>query len=103
MFYVNVVQTPHGVMAFIADEELVGRAFVDQEEQRILIVSESLYAKDLVEEEDVRKIMERADVLVLTGERTISIALELGFAHPDSILRVKGVPHVHVYKLSGPF
>ncbi len=103
LFYVNMLRTPHGVMAFISDEDLVGRAFVDDANQRILIVSEQVYGGNLVSEEDARQILEKADILVLTGERIVSIAIQMGFAHPDSVLRIKGVPHVHVYKLSGYF
>ncbi|MCE4609282.1 MAG: DUF424 family protein [Desulfurococcales archaeon] len=99
MFHISIYKTPYGTMLFAADEELVGKAFYDEERKIALLVSEKLYGDKLVEEADLVKLMREASVLVLTGERTVEIAVKLGLVHPDAILYVRNVPHAHVYKM----
>ncbi len=86
-------------MLFAADEELVGKAFYDEDRKIALLVSEKLYGDKLVEEADLVKLMYEASVLVLTGKKTVEIAVKLGLVHPDAVLYVKNVPHAHVYKM----
>ncbi|MEB3766108.1 MAG: DUF424 family protein [Desulfurococcales archaeon] len=99
MFHISIYKTPYGTMLFAADEELVGKAFYDEERKIALLVSEKLYGDKLVEEADLVKLMREASVLVLTGEKTVEIAVKLGLVHPDAILYVRNVPHAHVYKM----
>ncbi len=86
-------------MLFAADEELVGKAFYDEDRKIALLVSEKLYGDKLVEEADLVKLMYEASVLVLTGKKTVEIAVKLGLVHPEAVLYVKNVPHAHVYKM----
>jgi len=97
LLVVAVYETPHGRMVLVADEELVGRSFYDQEESLILMVPESLYSGRLASEEEAAKWMDKADIIVATGERAVGIAVRRGYAHPDSVVRIRGVPHVQVY------
>jgi hypothetical protein len=101
MIMAAIFNTPHGKMALITDEELVGRSRFDQESGMILMVPEHLYSKGrLVSENEAEQIMKAASILVLTGERSVSLAVKLGLAHPDSVVKIKGIPHVYVYKIS---
>lgn len=85
-------------MVAIADEEVIDRAVIDDESGVRIIVSRDFYGDKLVDDREVLHLMEEADVLVLTGSRIISKAIELGFVHPDSVLEIKGVKHVQVFK-----
>ncbi|MEB3760647.1 MAG: DUF424 family protein [Desulfurococcales archaeon] len=99
MFHISIYKTPYGTMLFAADEELVGKAFYDEDRKIALLVSEKLYGDKLVEEADLVKLMYEASVLVLTGKKTVEIAVKLGLVHPEAVLYVKNVPHAHVYKM----
>ncbi len=99
MFLASIRQTPYGIIAYIADEDLVGRAFVDEERQVYVIVSEKDYGGALIGEKEAVHVLVQADYLVLTGKRIINLAVKAGIVHPDSILHVKGVPHAHVIKM----
>lgn len=99
MLTIAVYETPQGRMLLVADEELVGKSFFDQEEGLILMVPESLYGGRLASEEEVREEMRKASIIVATGETAVSIAVREGFAHPDSVIEVHGIPHVQVYKI----
>ncbi len=99
MFHASIRQTPYGIIAYIADEDLVGRAFVDEERQVYVIVSEKNYGGALIGEKEAEQVLAQADYLVLTGERIVNLAVKAGIVHPDSILYVKGIPHAHVIKM----
>jgi hypothetical protein len=99
MIVAAVYDTLHGRMALITDEELVGKSRFDQERGIILMLPESIYKGKLVTEEEAREIMLSASILVVTGERSVQLAVELGLVHPDSITMVKGIPHAYVYKI----
>jgi hypothetical protein len=99
MIMAAVYDTPHGKMALITDEELVGKSRFDQDEGLILMLPENLYRGRLVTEEEAKEIMLQTSIIVVTGERSVRLAVELGLVHPDSIARIEGVPHAYVYKI----
>jgi len=98
LYYARVLETEHGLMAIIADEEVMGRAVIDEERGVRIIVSREFYGDRLVEEGEALRLLEEASILILTGDRIIRRAVQLGLVHPESILEIKGLKHVHVYK-----
>lgn len=101
MYYVKFYQLPYGgVMAAIADEEVLGKAAYDEESRVSIIVSEDFYKGDLVDDDNVERVLADADVLVLAGDRIISKAVKMGLVDPESVLRVGGLSHVQVFKFS---
>ncbi len=100
MLVIAVYSTPHGRMVLVTDEDLVGRSFVDQEDGYILMVPESIYSGKLVEEDEAALEISRADIIVATGEKAVGLVVGLGLASPESVISIRGVPHVQVYKLS---
>ncbi len=99
MYYVKFYQLPYGgVMAAVADEEVLGKAAYDDDARVCIIVSEEFYKGDLVGEEKVEKVLVEADVLVLAGDRVIEKAVKLGLVDPESVLRIGDLSHVQVFK-----
>lgn len=99
MYYVKFYQLPYGgVMAAVADEEVLGKAAYDDDAGVNIIVSEEFYKGDLVNDEKVEKVLIEADVLVLAGDRVIEKAVKLGLVDPESVLRIGGLSHVQVFK-----
>lgn len=95
-----------GKMAYIADEEVVGRKEFDRERGIRIIVPEELGSASLYGEEGLSELMTDSKVIVLLiyGERAVRKAISLGLADPDSVLEVGGLKHVIVYKFgSGGF
>ena len=99
MLMVAVYRTPHGIMALISDEDLVGRSFFDQEKGLALLLPESIYGGKPASEEEALEAMKAASIIVVTGERAVDLAVRSGFLHPDSVVRIHGVPHAQVYKI----
>ena len=99
IYYARIMTTPEGLlMVAIADEEVIDKAVRDEERGLQIIVSREFYGERIIDELEAIRLIEEADVLVLAGDRIVSKAVELGYVHPDSILEVKGVKHVQVFK-----
>ncbi|GAB6147624.1 DUF424 domain-containing protein [Stetteria hydrogenophila] len=98
LYYVKYYRIPGGLMAAIADEEVLGRLVYDRETGLSIIVSEEFYKGDLVGEEAAERALLEADVLVLAGDRIIEKAIKLGLVDPESVLRKGGLSHVQVFK-----
>lgn len=97
----RMYQLPYGgVMAAVADEEVLGKTAYDGESGLSLIVSEEFYKGELVDEEKVERILAGADVLVLAGDRVIGKAVSMGLLEPSSVLRIGGLSHAQVFKFS---
>ncbi|BAA79043.2 conserved hypothetical protein [Aeropyrum pernix K1] len=101
MFYIRRVETPEGlVMVLVTDEDVMERAVYDEERGVRIIVSRSFYGGSLGTEADAIKTIEKADIIVLTGEKSVSIGVRMGLVNPDSVLEVKGIKQVQVFKFS---
>ncbi|MCD6462026.1 MAG: DUF424 domain-containing protein [Thermoplasmata archaeon] len=87
----NIIHTEREVLVAACDMELLGKDF--REGIAHLSVPESFYGGMEVEEDDLPSILEGATIANLTGERTVSKAVETGFISEGNILRVEGVPH----------
>ena len=92
-------ETPYGLMVLLTDEELVGRSYYDEERRIALMISESVHGGELVDEEEAVKALRSASIIIVTGERSVDLAIREGYLHPDSVLNVGGVPHAHIYKI----
>ncbi|MCE4603395.1 MAG: DUF424 family protein [Aeropyrum sp.] len=99
MYYVRKIKTPEGfIMVTVTDEEVLDRAAYDEERGIRLVVSRSFYKGDLLREAQVLEAIQEADIIVLTGERSVQLGISLGLVHPDSVLEVKGLKQVQVFK-----
>ena len=97
MIYVKVYRVQGEVLLAACDEELLGKSF--REGELKLEVKERFYKGQLVEEEQLRELLEEATIANLTGERCVSKAIELGYVDPNRVLRIQGVPHAQMAKL----
>ncbi len=100
LYYARVIETDHGLMAVIADEEVMGKAAIDEERGVRIIISREFYGERVIEESEALELLERASILVLAGDRIIGRAVELGLVHPDSVLEVGGLRLVQVFKFT---
>ncbi len=99
LYYARVIETGEGLLlAAIADEDVIDRAVIDEESGLRIVVSREFYGERVIGENEMLELLERADILVLAGDRVVAKAIEMGLVHPDSVLEVKGVKHVQVFK-----
>jgi len=99
-YYIRRINAQGWVMVAITDEEILGRSEISEDNGLRIIVSKEFYGGELVDEAAAVKAMESADVLILTGDRVIELAIQLGYVNPDAVLRVGGLSHTQVFKFS---
>ncbi len=99
-FYLRYINTGDMLMAAITDEELLGKTVEDKNSGIRIDVRESFYKGELADEEDVIEAMNKADVLILTGDRCIKLAINLGLVNPEAVMRIGEISHVQVMKFS---
>jgi len=97
MIYIKVYRIQGEVLLAACDEELLGKTFREGEIK--LEVKERFYRGELVEEDMLEGLLEEATIANLTGERCVSKAIELGYVHPERVLRVQGVPHAQMARM----
>jgi hypothetical protein len=79
------------------DENLIGKKF---EEGRFQInVKKDFYDGERITPKVLKKFLEDATIANLVGEKTVNCAIESGLVDPDSVLKIKGVPHAQMVRM----
>ena len=79
------------VLFAACDEECLGETY--QEGELKLQVDPGFYDGDRIERPTFAAMLQRATVANFVGERTVALAVELGFVNQSNVIRIDGVPH----------
>lgn len=60
-------------------------------------VAESFYKGVLVVDEDLVEYFKLGTIINLLGEKAVSAAVKHGYARPDCIIYIDGVPHLQLF------
>ncbi len=90
-----------GIIIAACDRELLGKVLKYGKIE--IKVSERFYGGRLVSENELRYLLEQADVLNLIGIKVIMIAEELGLIHPEAKIyfeddKGKKIPHSQMHR-----
>ena len=92
------IHKSYRIVVAICDSELVGKYF--EEGMFQLDVKESFYKGQEAEEEEMARIIKRMSVedstFNIVGEKSISLAIELGLLAEDAIKMISGIPFAMV-------
>lgn len=83
-------------MVAVCDESLLGRKLKISPSFSVEI-AESFYRGVLVVDEDLIEYLKLGTIINLVGERAVSAALKHGYARPESVIYVDGVPHIQLF------
>lgn len=86
------------VLLAACDEDILGESFEEGELQ--LQVHTSFYDGFKVDENGLIKYLESSTIANLVGEHVIQCALKAGLITNDCIIRIQGIPHAQILKLS---
>ncbi|ASJ16575.1 hypothetical protein A3L04_05575 [Thermococcus chitonophagus] len=95
--YVKIYRVQGEVLLAACDEELLGKTF--REGELKLEVKERFYKGELMDVEELGRLLEEATIANLTGERVVSKAIELGYINKNRVLRIQGIPHAQMAKM----
>jgi len=79
------------------DEKLLGQTFEEGKFQ--LEVTKEFYGGEKVTSEVLKKFLEVATIANLVGSETIKAAVDMGLIDPNSIIRIKGIPHAQMVRM----
>ena len=94
MFIVSEKNGPHGMLLVVTDTEILGKKF--QQGKIQLDLTTEFYKGIKISEHDVKEILKKARYLHLTGQKIITLAVELKIVNPRKILYVCDIPHAEV-------
>ena len=95
-FSVHSIAWKNASMVNLCDAELIGRTLVEGKLK--MHISKEFFGGDLVEEEEVVKIIKGSAMLSLAGVRTVGVALAHKLGSPQAVREIEGVPFLMIYK-----
>jgi len=97
MISIKVFKQGNDLIMGACDEELLGKKFIDGQFQ--IDVSKHFYDGDRIDKKTLEKYLCDATIANLVGKETVACAIKLGLVDPDSILKIKGVPHAQMIRM----
>jgi hypothetical protein len=88
-----------GEVLFAAcDQEILGKSFEEGELQ--LVVHTSFYDGFSIDEDGLIQHLKASTIANLVGENVIACALKAGLISDDCIIRIQGVPHAQICRIT---
>lgn len=100
MIYLNVFDSPKGIMMAMCDEELLGRVL--QEGKIIIDLKQysGFYKGKLVSEAiGAASINDAVYSANVVGERSVKLFIDAGLVKPEEVKSVQGVPILHLFRI----
>lgn len=79
------------------DRELVGRRIMGGRYD--VRINSDFYGEEAIGREGLAKLLGEADSINLMGKRAVGVALEEGFIKESDIIRIKGIPHILIFRV----
>ena len=92
----RIERTQGEVVVIICDSELIGRNF--EEGGLKLRVDRSFYKGREATPEECLKALKEATIANMVGS-IVERAVEAGFVHPSSVIRIQNVPHAQMVRI----
>ena len=94
-FYMRKMDYQGSLMVNICDEELLGKN-IESDTLNITITNE--FFNEIVNENDITRLLKRCSIANLIGRRVVDKTLSLGLAKKDSIKIVADIPFLMIFK-----
>jgi hypothetical protein len=95
-FSVRSIAWNNSAVVNVCDAELVGVTL--SEGKLRMHISKDFFGGELVEEDEVVKIIRSSAILSLAGVRSVNVALANKLGSPQAVREIQGVPFLMIYK-----
>ena len=97
LFSTKVISASGNLMLNICDHELVDKTLYDGETK--IKINPNYYAERDVDEHEAKNLLTKCNSINMVGEKTVSLAINLGIGSEKSIRRIEGIPFLIVFKM----
>jgi len=97
MFSARLINHKDTCMLNICDTELLGRTL--NKGSFTLKISEKYYAQKVVEKEEAKDLLRRANNINMVGKEIISLSVNMGIGSQKGVKDIDGIPFLIVFKM----
>ena len=97
LFSTKVISASGNLMLNICDHELVDKTLHDGETK--IKINPNYYAERDVDEHEAKNLLTKCNSINMVGEKTVSLAINLGIGSEKSIRSIEGIPFLIVFKM----
>lgn len=84
-----------GLLVAACDSNLIGKKF--EEDNLQLDLSSDFYKGRELKENELKRVLKKARVANLVGEKTVLVAISLGLVDKEKVIKIKNVPHCQFF------
>ena len=97
MFSARLINHNDTVMLNICDADLLGRTL--NRGNFTLKISEKYYAQKVVEKEEAKDLLRRANNINMVGKEIISLSVNMGIGSQEGVKEIDGIPFLIIFKM----
>ncbi len=96
--FLKIHRSPqNGDVVAVCDAELLNTTISDGEIE--VHITESFYGNCRASENEVREALTRAENANLMGERTVTLAIDMGLVTRSGCIMINNVPHALIFRM----
>jgi len=97
MISIKIYKRGNDILIGACDEKLLGKKFEDKKFQ--IEVKKEFYDGKRIKPEGLIKYLKEATIANLVGSETVKCAIKIGLIDPESVIKIKGIPHAQMVKM----
>jgi len=97
MFSARLINHNDTLMLNICDADLLGRTL--NRGNFTLKISEKYYAQKVVEKEEAKDLLRRANNINMVGKEIIALSVNIGIGSQAGVKEIDGIPFLIVFKM----
>ena len=97
MFSARLINHNDTLMLNICDADLLGRTL--NRGNFTLKISEKYYAQKVVEKEEAKDLLRRANNINMVGKEIISLSVNMGIGSQEGVKEIDGIPFLIIFKM----
>jgi len=97
MFSARLINHNDTLMLNICDADLLGRTL--NRGNFTLKISEKYYAQKVVEKEEAKDLLRRANNINMVGKEIISLSTNMGIGSQEGVKEIDGIPFLIIFKM----
>ena len=94
--YVKKNKNQNSEILAVCDPELIGKKFENKHFK--LDITERFYKGELLEENEVIRLIQNAKSINIVGKNSIKLAIKTGIVGKENIIKIKNIPHAIVFE-----